>query len=174
MLILATGGAKTFTVWTTDDEEVPAALVTVTATVIEPRLAPGVRVGTSATEFVPAPEDIEYEVPLVCVNAQLNVPPCAGTLAVNDTPAVTLAGALNVALGGGTMVMLVLLVLVPPGPPAGFVTVQVKVTAEPVPAVKLTDWLEALDVSVPPLMVQEYESLLCTGTLADPACPAVT
>src|SRR4051812_3333535 len=123
---------------------------------------------------MPLPDDIEYEVPLAGVNAQLNVPPCAGTLAANGTPAVTLAGTVRVTSGGGTMLMVVLLVLVPADPPAGFVTVQVKVIVEPVPAVKLTVWPEGLDASVPPLMVQEYESLLCTGTLADPDCPAVT
>jgi hypothetical protein len=78
---------------------VPAGFCTVQVIVMVPGL-PAVSEATTVAVLVVPPEVMVGDVPEPATD-QVKVPACAGTLAVKLTPAVAVAGAVTVTLGGG-------------------------------------------------------------------------
>ena len=96
--MVATGAANTPTELVGDVDTAPGGFVTVQEMVIVPDAA--VSVGEIVIEFAPAPAVIVPVAP-VPPTVQLNVPDCAGTLAVKLVPAVAFATVEMVEFGRG-------------------------------------------------------------------------
>jgi hypothetical protein len=129
-------------------DESPAAFVTVAVmiSVCVPLEVPA----DSVIVAVPLPERTVAKAPALLNVHEYADPVCVGTEAVNCTPAMTLAGAAMVDVGGATVVIVLVRISLTP---AGLDTVHVNVMVAVVAAVKVIAFADAPAVIVPPALI---------------------